>query len=339
MTVRRGQGRRASGVVSTVVVTVLVAGCAGGSSASELPTIAPASPAAAPAGAEPAGTVSLDGTPLSGVVLDAEARTVAAVSASPDRLVLLDLDEAGPERAAALPGAPTDLAVGPDGFLVTVGEQLVSVAVDGTATSTDLGAPLTSVVAMPDGGTAAGTSDGRVLVLDAAGALRGTAEGLVGVDDLAITSGGVLLALDRRQTALAVIDTGDEVGLGEALRAGEGATRVVADGYSRALVLDTTGGELLAFSPGPLLLRQRYPVPGAPYGLAYDRASDIAWVSLTATNELVGYDVAGGEPREVFRAPTVAQPDSVAVDSETGTVVVASSSGGGLERSVPEVPR
>lgn len=319
---------------------VVVAGCSGASDASSLPTIAPASPAAAPADADPAGQVVLAGTALGEVVLDERSRTVAAVASSPDRLLLLDADDLDSRRTVELAGAPSDLAVGPEGFLLSVGQQLVSVGADAATTSTDLGAPLASVLALPDGGTAAGTSDGRVLVLDAAGALRGTAEGLVGADELTVTSDGVLVALDRRQTALAVVDTGAEVALGESLRAGEGATRVVADDYGRVLVADTTGGELLAFSTDPLLLlRQRYPTPGAPYGLAHDPATDTVWVSLTATNELVGYDVAGGEPREVFRAPTVRQPDSVAVDSETDAVLVASSAGAGLERSVPEVDR
>ena len=60
---------------------------------------------------------------------------------------------------------------------------------------------------------------------------------------------------------------------------------------------DTRGGALLAFSLDPLLLRQNYPVPGAPYAIAYDRERDLAWVTLTETNEVVGYDVAGENSR------------------------------------------
>ena len=49
-----------------------------------------------------------------------------------------------------------------------------------------------------------------------------------------------------------------------ALRAGEGATTMAADPAGRVLVADTRGDELLVFGTDPLILRQRYPVPGAP---------------------------------------------------------------------------
>ena len=81
----------------------------------------------------------------------------------------------------------------------------------------------------------------------------------------------------------------------------------------------------------PLLLRQRYPVPGSPYGLAYDAQRDLAWITLTARNEVVGLDVAGGEPVERYRFPTVQQPDSVAVDPPSGRVFVGSASGAGMQ--------
>jgi DNA-binding beta-propeller fold protein YncE len=97
------------------------------------------------------------------------------------------------------------------------------------------------------------------------------------------------------------------------------------------LVTDTRGGELLAFSAGPLLMRQRYPVPGVPYALAYDSRRDLVWVTLTERNEVVGYYVAGGEPVERYRFPTVRQPNAVAVDPESGRVFVASADGGGVQ--------
>jgi hypothetical protein len=118
---------------------------------------------------------------------------------------------------------------------------------------------------------------------------------------------------------------------GLALRAGEGATTVVGDRFGRALVIDTRGGELLVFGLDPLILRQRYPVPGVPFAVAYDGQRDLAWVTLTARNEVVGYDVAGGEPVERYRFPSLHQPNSVAVDSNTGRVVVGSYTGAGVQ--------
>ena len=66
------------------------------------------------------------------------------------------------------------------------------------------------------------------------------------------------------------------------------------------------------FGTDPLILRQRYPVRDAPYGLA--GSSTLAWVSQTATNSVVGYDLATGIPVEKVRYRTVQQPNSLVYD-------------------------
>ena len=53
--------------------------------------------------------------------------------------------------------------------------------------------------------------------------------------------------------------------------------------------------------------------------------------TLTERNEVVGYDVAGEQPEEKYRFPTVSQPNTVAVDPRTGRVVVASGTGDGIQ--------
>lgn len=138
------------------------------------------------------------------------------------------------------------------------------------------------------------------------------------------------VVLDRLRSAVFEVDveTG-KVGLG--LRAGEGATNAAVDEFGRVLVVDTRQGALLAFSVDPLLLRQRYPIDGSPYGVAYDAKRDVAWVTLTATNEVVGFDVAGGEPKERYRFPTVRQPNWVTVVERTGSVAVISGAGEGIQ--------
>lgn len=63
--------------------------------------------------------------------------------------------------------------------------------------------------------------------------------------------------------------------------------------------------------------------PGRPYGLAYDAARKLLYVTLTATNRLRVVDVADPtRPRVLADLPTVRQPNSVAVDPRSGTVVV-----------------
>jgi len=144
---------------------------------------------------------------------------------------------------------------------------------------------------------------------------------------------GRKVELDRLRSAvfeMTTDDKGAEV-RGAGLRAGDGATNAVADRYGRLLVVDTRGGEFIAFSINPLIMRQRYPVPGSPYGIAYDAKRDIAWITLTERNEVVGLNVAAGEPTEKHRFPTVRQPNTVSVDQETGRVTVTSGDNGGIQ--------
>jgi DNA-binding beta-propeller fold protein YncE len=141
--------------------------------------------------------------------------------------------------------------------------------------------------------------------------------------------------LDRGRAAVSVVDlsTGEA---SPALRAGNGTADAVADRFDRMWVTDTRDGELLAFAGDPPMLRQRFPLPGGPYGLAYDSQRDLAWVTLTGRDEVVGLSVVGGEPVVVHRFPSVHRPDAVAVDPVSGRVLVVSASGVGLQVIDPE---
>jgi sugar lactone lactonase YvrE len=70
-------------------------------------------------------------------------------------------------------------------------------------------------------------------------------------------------------------------------------------------------------------------VTGSPYGIT--GSSALVWVSQTATNEVVGYDLATGIPVEKVRYPTVRQPNSLAFDDASGTLYVVSGSGDGVQ--------
>ncbi len=55
-------------------------------------------------------------------------------------------------------------------------------------------------------------------------------------------------------------------------------------------------------------------------------------MTLTGNNKVVGYDLSTGVPVEKNRFDTVRQPNSVTVDTATGTLVVGSATGDGLQR-------
>jgi len=319
---------------------MLLAGCSSSSDGSSLAVRVPATPAVAPvATTVPAGVVTPVGAALHAMVLDPSTHVLAAVADPPTRLLLLNADAlTAPARTVALPAPAAQLVLSAPGgpLLVAVPGALLRVDQHtGDVATTKVDADVRSAMQLSDGRIAVGTANGAVLVLvlSADGTVAQRITGLAETDVLVDTPRG-LVALDRKQTAVQAVDVGKGT-LGESLRAGDGATNAVTDRFGRVLVTDTAGGGLLAFSTGPLLLRQRFPVPGAPYALAYDPKTDLAWVTLTERNQVVGYDVAGGEPVERYRFPTVTQPDAVAVDANTGAVLVASAAGVGVQRIEP----
>ena len=104
---------------------------------------------------------------------------------------------------------------------------------------------------------------------------------------------------------------------------------MATDTDGRVLVTDTRGEELLVFGTDPLMLRQRYPVREAPYGVT--GSPRLAWVSQTASNSVIGYDLSTGIPVEKVRYPTVQQPNILAYDDTSGALYVVSGSGAGVQ--------
>ncbi|MGW0889515.1 YncE family protein [Saccharopolyspora sp. NPDC002578] len=319
-------------LVAACITATVLTGC--GSVGADDPlqvtdTLTAAEPAHAPrAATTPAGNVrpappTTLTTHLPGILATVHERTVSLYDTR-------DLNR--PPRTLELPGTPATLRATPDGHLLAPqpDADLVARIDPATATAEQLRYPGGPLDATPvPGGLAVALRADNTIALP--GGARAT--GFQRPAEL-LTLNGEVHVLDTLTTSLTPIDitTGDKQ---PALRAGTGATRTTADRYGRVLAVDTRGEELLAFDTKPLIMKQRYPVPGAPYGLAYDPARDLAWITLTATNELVGYDIAGGEPREVHRMPTVEQPDSVTVDPDTGRVYVASATGAGLQVVTP----
>ena len=168
--------------------------------------------------------------------------------------------------------------------------------------------------------------------------------GFVRVDDITVSPPGADLAteqvvvLDRAQSSVTPvdIDTGD---LKPALRAGNGATTSTVDHYGRVLVANTRDNEIIGFFGSPLVMRFRYPVPDGPYAVDYDDTRNLLWVSTTGNNEVVAYDLADGEPREITRFATPAQPDLLATDGVAGTVYVLGGRDGGLQVYQPFTER
>ncbi|NQE92368.1 YncE family protein [Nocardia terpenica] len=324
-----------SAVLAATTAVTLLTGCSARNADSAEPGPgagpAPASAALAPVpAAAPTGTVT-PAAPIAALLSEPATGRLAALDADGVTVRLLD-PATGDTRTATLPARATALAPGAPGeILAPAGRQIVHIAATTAAVrSTPIDGDVRAVTRRDDDSLAAGLADGRVLILDPDGHVRQTIPGLGRIDGIA-AAGDAVAVLDRAQTSLTQLDlTRDHAGL--ALRAGTGATTVLADHYGRLLVADTAGGALLVYTADPLVLRQRFPVGSAPYALAYDQRAETVWVTQTSSNEVVGFDLSRGIPEEVGRCATVRQPNSVTVDDRTGDMFVGSATGDGLQR-------
>lgn len=314
-----------------VTVAALLSGCGADDDVPNVATREPAVAAVAPApAAAPAGEVLGVAVPVRALLAESGTGRLAALADT--TLTLIDPAAPAEARTVTLPGPGASLSQGAPGeILVAAPQRIVRVDVAGAAlTETPVDGDVRTVRRRDDGSYVLGTADGKVRTVSAAGETLDTAGGLVSADVVALTADRIAV-LDRRQTSITEIDPAKD-SLGLALRAGDGATNMIADHFGRVLVTDTAGGELLVYTTGPLVLRQRFPVGSSPYALAYDRRSETVWVTCTQSNEVVGFDLSAGIPEEVGRHPTVRQPDAVTVDERTGDLFVGSATGDGVQR-------
>ncbi|MQA12934.1 MAG: YncE family protein [Pseudonocardiaceae bacterium] len=284
----------------------------------------------------PSGDVVAIGPIAEGVVADPRTGLVAVGLRDPFRLALVDGASGEVRREVPLsghlrhlqleaPGGPVLVPAESANALLRValpaGEVISRVGVDRFPHDATATAGGSIVVANEFGGTVSVVEGGRVVHA------FGNATQPGGVDAVGERVGMV----DVRENSLTVYDIPGRRRIAE-LPAGEGTTHVVTGPRGRLLVADTEGDAITIFGldPEPRML-DRLPLPGSPYGISYDDARDWLWVTLTATNEVVGIDFAGGAPRVAVRLPTIRQPNTVAVNSATGRVFVASPTEGALQ--------
>jgi DNA-binding beta-propeller fold protein YncE len=318
-----------------VLATAGLVGCSANHADAPPPTIVPAQAAQSPPVTEaPAGMVR----PLAGhaqaAVFDPATASLAVLSpGGAGQSTVTVLPSSGDARPVPLPGPATAMTGDNAGrmYVSTRGGYFRVDIRTGAASRVDVegqpGTDFTAIARRADGKLVLGSADGAVYTLSSDSAVGASLKIFARVDAL-VTQGNTAVVLDRGQTSVTTISASGN-NADHALRAGEGATTMAADPAGRVLVADTRGDELLVYGTDPLILRQRYPVRGAPYGLA--GSSDLAWVSQTATNTVIGYDLATGIPVEKVRYRTVQQPNSLAFDQASDTLYVVSGSGAGVQ--------
>jgi DNA-binding beta-propeller fold protein YncE len=316
--------------VVLVSLAIGLSGCSSNPADAPPPTITPAQAAVSPpVTGTPAGTLRPLTAPAQGAVFDGKTGSLAVLSESEITI----LGEPGGTRSVPLPGVATAITGDGEGqaYASTRGGYFRIDLAEGTATPVRVEGQeqtdFTAITRRADGRLALGSADGTVFTLSSDTAVGAHLKIFARVDDL-VAQGNTVVVLDRGQTSVTALSEDGEKAE-QALRAGEGATTMAADSVGRVLVADTRGGQLLVFGTDPLILRQKYPVRDAPYGLA--GSSTLAWVSQTASNAVVGYDLSTGIPVEKVRYRTVQQPNSLAYDESSGTLYVVSGSGAGVQ--------
>jgi DNA-binding beta-propeller fold protein YncE len=324
-------------VGAVVLAITALASCSAKPADAPPPTIVPAhaeqSPPVTVTGA-PAGVVRPLAGPAQAAVFDAATASLAVLSPGVGgQSMLTVVASSGAARPVPLPG-PATAMTGDNGGRVYASTRGGYFRIDiraGTVSRVDIegqpGDDFTAIARRADGKLVLGSADGTVYTLSSDSAVGASLKMFARVDAL-VVQGNTAVVLDRGQTSVTTLSASGH-DAEQTLRAGEGATTMAADSAGRVLVADTRGDELLVFGANPLILRQRYPVRDAPYGLVGSEA--LAWVSQTATNTVVGYDLATGIPVEKVRYRTVQQPNSLAFDDASGTLYVVSGSGAGVQ--------
>ncbi|HEX7323192.1 MAG TPA: hypothetical protein VF299_09725 [Mycobacterium sp.] len=320
---------------------IVLAGCSTNPITAPPPTIPPAQPAVSPPPTQrPAGTVRPLRDQASATIFDTDTSQLVVLSpgAGPQgpAVVTLQGAAAAPSRAIALPGPATALTGDGLGnaYLATRGGYFAVALGPGRVERVDVDGAgdveFTAIARRADTKMVLGSADGAVYTVTTP--IVGTADVVARTKifarvDVIVTQGDTSVVLDRGQTSVTTI--GPDGNPRHALRAGQGAATLAVDPRGVVLAADTRGGQLLVYGVDPLILRQAYPVPEAPYGLAGSR--ELAWVSQTAANTVIGYDLATGIPVEKVRYPTVRQPNAIAFDDASGTLYVVSGAGDGVQ--------
>jgi DNA-binding beta-propeller fold protein YncE len=331
--------RRAHAPLTAAGTALLLAALAGcGSSGPTRPVVLHAAPeparAPAPTTAPAGRVIELGGGRPEGIVADPVSGLVAVAVREPNRLLLVDPALGRVVRTVIVPGSARHLELAPGGGAVYVPGEDTDVL---SRVELPSGRVVEQVKVLRQPHDLAVTADGMLYVADEfgkavsvvkGGSVVATLPGLVQPGGAAGT-GDTGTVVDVRARLLHVYRGGREVAV---LPAGAGPTHALEIGLNDVLVTDTTGGALLRYRvDGRPRLVGTTALPGKPYGTAYDNRAGRAFITATASNQLVSYDITPHGLTEVHRWPTVRNAYCVAVVAGTGRLVVASESESQLE--------
>jgi DNA-binding beta-propeller fold protein YncE len=288
-------------------------------------------------GAPPAGRSVPVGADPQGIVVQADGQLVAvgthtAAGRDPSSLVVLSARTGRVVKRIGLAGAPRHLAIaGPRGPVLVPEERvdrLVEVSLPSGRTRAFGTGDFPHAAAAGGGRVFVGNERGGTLTeIFPSGRVR-TIAGFTQPGGLAAVDGDMAV-VDVATFTLTLLDIDTAAVIGR-LPAGRGPTHdAAADG--RIYVLDTRGDAVLTYSAHPFRRIGRLGLAGSPYGVALDPVRRRLWVTETATNRVAELSLSGRLPRLIRSYPTGVQPDTVAVDTQTGRVFLANQVAGTVQ--------
>jgi YVTN family beta-propeller protein len=279
----------------------------------------------------PTGRLVYVGGSPEGIAVDPGRGLIAVAVRGPDAIVILDRSGAIVRRIT-LPSSARHLRyASPSGALLVPVERLqelieVDVESGTTASSVKVGRQPHDAVASGDRVFVINEFSDTVSVIEA-GKVVASIPAPQQPGGIA-ASDGELVVVGVRSHTLGLIDATSLARLAT-VPAGKGPTHVVGAPGGRFFVADTVGNALLAFNTSPALrMIGRVPLAGTPYGLAIDSLHQRLFVTLTARNQVVAYDISGPLPTELGRFGTPRQPNSLAVHPASATVFVTGTADG-----------
>lgn len=319
-----------------VLAALTLAGCGGGDGGTK-DELGAAEPATSPElTAKPDGTVSPIGAAPQGIVYDAKSDRLAVAVRKPYRLLVVDPETYAVKRSVEVPGKVRHLQVSAPGGDVLVPSETantlyqVPLTGDGKVLSTKVPEHPHDATA-GDGYVVSGDEFAGSITFIKGDQVVKTLSDLDQPGGVVADGEGHVVAVDVGDFTVTSYDTRTLTRI-KRLPAGEGPTHGVLTGNGKLAVTDTRGGQVILYSVDPLERTGSIDLPGSPYGITADTQSHIVWVTLTAKNKLVGYDVSGETPTKVAEYDTVRQPDTVAVSPGSTRLWVTGGDEGVVQR-------
>lgn len=195
--------------------------------------------------------------------------------------------------------------------------------------------PVTVAAPLPDGRVIAGSAEeAKVWVFDTDG---NQTERITTArpSDFVLAGQDKVVRLNRFDTTIQDIQL-DKARQGGTLRVGLGVGQAKFGEDGLVLASDATGNQLLVYTTDEVVrLHQTVPTDPHPWAVAWDPANKLAWITSTEENTATGFDISKGVPLEQRKVGTVADAQHM-ISLDDGTLILASSSGDGLQIIPPE---